>query len=242
MTDENNNLYTQPQENQQPYNQFNGAMPPKEEKANIGLAILSYLIPIVGLILFLVKKNSKPKTAKACGICALVSFIINMIIVIVVSATSGAMLNSAIDDSSDDTSYSEDNNVVANQNENSSDNTNGTIGDYKCVVKEAKLCKDWTGKDAILITYEFTNNGSNPISFDVALNDDVYQDGVGLEVAILDEEETDSFVDVDIKPGITKDVKKAYVLRDTTTDLEVEISELLSFSDDKLTTKVQISQ
>lgn len=63
---------------------------------------------------------------------------------------------------------------------------------------------------------------------------------VGL--AILSDEETDSLVDVDIKPGVTKDVKKAYVLRDTTTELEVEISELFSFSDDKLTTKVQISQ
>ncbi len=90
MAGENNNQnYAQPQENQQsytpqqPYNQSNASVPPQKEKASVILAILSYLIPIVGFILFFAKKNSKPKTAKVCGICALVSFIINFIIIMV---------------------------------------------------------------------------------------------------------------------------------------------------------------
>lgn len=115
-----------------------------------------------------------------------------------------------------------------------------TVGNYGCVVKEAKLCKDYAGKDAVLITYEFTNNGSEATSFDVALVDNVFQDGVGLERAYLDED-TDDF-DVSIKPGVTKDVRKAYLLRDTTTDLEVEITEWLSFSNDKIVTNVKISK
>jgi hypothetical protein len=121
------------------------------------------------------------------------------------------------------------------------DKPEGTIGDYVCVVKSATLCKDYAGKDAVLITYEFTNNSSDAISFDVALKDSVYQDGIGLETAILDED-TDLLVDVDIKPGITKEVKKAYELRDTSTPLEIEVSELISLSDDKLVTKVYISK
>lgn len=52
-----------------------------EEKANIGLAILSFFIPLAGLIVFIVKKDKEPKTAKTSGICALVSFILNILIV-----------------------------------------------------------------------------------------------------------------------------------------------------------------
>lgn len=109
-----------PQQPQGTYNQYNannippqgygpyGNMPPQEEKASVGLAILSYIIPIVGLILFITKKNDRPKTAKACGICALVSFIINIIVSIIISATSGALLKDIADDPSDFSSYSED--------------------------------------------------------------------------------------------------------------------------------------
>lgn len=52
-------------------------------KINIGLVILSFFIPIVGLIVFLTKKDKEPKTAKVSGICALVSFILSSILVII---------------------------------------------------------------------------------------------------------------------------------------------------------------
>ncbi len=55
----------------------------KEGKVNVGLAILSFIIPIAGLIIFLVKKDSDKKNAKACGICALVSFVLGIIISII---------------------------------------------------------------------------------------------------------------------------------------------------------------
>lgn len=55
-----------------------------EEKASVGFAILSFLIPLVGLIIFLTQKDKRPKTAKTSGICALVSFIINIFITIII--------------------------------------------------------------------------------------------------------------------------------------------------------------
>lgn len=73
-------------------------MPPQEEKASVGLAILSYLIPIAGLIIFLTQKDKKPKTAKVSGICALVSFIINMVLSIVIGVAGGLFLGSEIVD------------------------------------------------------------------------------------------------------------------------------------------------
>ncbi|MGL4849047.1 MAG: zinc-ribbon domain-containing protein [Clostridium sp.] len=55
-------------------------VPTKIEAANdnggFGWGLLGCCIPIVGLILFLVWKDSKPKTGKAAGIGALVGVII----------------------------------------------------------------------------------------------------------------------------------------------------------------------
>lgn len=51
--------------------------------AKVGWGILSYLIPLVGLILFCVWRSERPAVAKVCGICALVSFILNIILTII---------------------------------------------------------------------------------------------------------------------------------------------------------------
>lgn len=173
--------------------------------------------------------EKKKKKKKKWIIIAVVAVVIILIAVI---ASGGSD-----DSSSEDSNASAGTSAVSAESE---EKANDTVGDYKCVVKGAKLCKDWTGKDAVLITYEFTNNSDSAVSFDVALDARAYQDGVGLETAILDED-TD-YVDVDIKPGVTKEVKKAYNLRDTSTEIEIEVSELISFSDDKIVTTVQIDK
>ncbi len=41
--------------------------------------LLGFCIPVVGLILFLIWKDQKPKTAKAAGIGALVSVILGVV-------------------------------------------------------------------------------------------------------------------------------------------------------------------
>lgn len=244
MEENNNQFNIPPQNNYDQNNPQNYQTVPQEEKASVGLAILSYLIPIVGLILYLTKKDSKPKTAKVCGKCALASFIINIVITIIMYAVMGATMFSALSGTDDadanteaDSLYSEDYDED-NTGEDAKETSDGTIGDYKCVVKSAVKCQDYAGKDAILVTYDFTNNSNDAISFDIALQANAYQDGIGLETAIL-EEDTD-LMDVEIKPGVTKEVKKAYLLRDSSTELEIEISELISFSDDKIVTKVTL--
>ena len=52
----------------------------KEQKANGWLVALSILIPLAGLIIFITQKEKQPKTAKTCGICALITFIISIVI------------------------------------------------------------------------------------------------------------------------------------------------------------------
>ena len=49
------------------------SVPPVQDDGGIGWGLLGCCIPIVGLVLFLVWKDQKPRTAKAAGIGALVA-------------------------------------------------------------------------------------------------------------------------------------------------------------------------
>lgn len=62
---------------QQPYGQCPGYGTPQvsQEPASGGLRFLCWLIPLVGIILYFVKKDEKPVYAKQCGVAALVSII-----------------------------------------------------------------------------------------------------------------------------------------------------------------------
>lgn len=80
-----------------------------EEKASVGLAILSFFIPLAGLIIFLVEKDKRPKTAKVSGICALVSFIISLASTLIMTLAGGAIFASLDDEDLDiDDSYYEE--------------------------------------------------------------------------------------------------------------------------------------
>ena len=70
--------------------------PQVTDKGGFLWGLLGCCIPIVGLVLFLVWKDQKPKTAKAAGICALVCvgfwivYYIAMLILGIAIAATGA--------------------------------------------------------------------------------------------------------------------------------------------------------
>lgn len=51
-----------------------------QDKVNVWLVILGFLIPLVGLILFISLKKNTPKKANAIGIAALIGFVLRFII------------------------------------------------------------------------------------------------------------------------------------------------------------------
>ena len=57
-----------------------------DDNPSTGLKILSFIIPLVGLILYLTNKDKKPVSAKAYGKMALIGFIVNTVISIIVNA------------------------------------------------------------------------------------------------------------------------------------------------------------
>jgi len=47
-----------------------------EDKANVGLIVLSILIPIVGVILWPVNHKETPKAAMTYGLCGIISWVV----------------------------------------------------------------------------------------------------------------------------------------------------------------------
>lgn len=73
-----------------------------QDKVNIWLVILSWFIPLAGLIIFFVQKKTSPKTAKASGICALISALLSIVVIILSFSFIFGALNYAVE-STDDT-------------------------------------------------------------------------------------------------------------------------------------------
>lgn len=49
------------------------------DKAQTGLKVLCFFLPIVGLILYLVKKDETPNAAKSYGIAAIIGFAVGVV-------------------------------------------------------------------------------------------------------------------------------------------------------------------
>ena len=54
--------------------------PQEVDNGGFGWGLLGCCVPVVGLVLFLIWKDNKPKTAKAAGIGALVSVIASVLV------------------------------------------------------------------------------------------------------------------------------------------------------------------
>jgi hypothetical protein len=61
---------------------------------NTGFAVLGFLIPLAGLILYLVNKDTYPLKAKSAGKGALIGFIVGIVFSIIYGAVVGSMIGS----------------------------------------------------------------------------------------------------------------------------------------------------
>ena len=57
-----------------------------------GMAILGFFIPLAGLIVWLINKDTKPLMAKSAGKGALIGFIISIVFSIIYGAVVGSMI------------------------------------------------------------------------------------------------------------------------------------------------------
>ena len=131
----------------------------------------------------------------------------------------------------------------AAQEQDAADTTavdDSALGEYSIVIDSCRLATDYEGKPVVIVKYVFTNvSDEDAISFSVAIDDNVYQNGIGLNSSYVVDDSADYSIDnqsKEIKAGASLDVEVAYELNDTTTPIEVEVKEWISF-DDKTITK-----
>ena len=117
--------------------------------------------------------------------------------------------------------------------------SNDQIGDYTLVIDSCRLAKNYDKKPVVIVKYIFSNvSDDNATSFASVFEDAVYQNGVGLNEAWLLDDSANYSSDnqlKEIKKGATIEVEVAYELNDSTTDIEVEVSEYFSFDDTTIT-------
>lgn len=109
----------------------------------------------------------------------------------------------------------------------------GDIGSYNVVVKDHFFAENYEDQKVIVVTYTFTNNSTVDMSYEVAIYDQCFQNGIELNKEFLvdsDDYDTDNSSKT-IKPGNSIDVQQAYILNDEETTIDVEISEFLGFGD-----------
>lgn len=112
------------------------------------------------------------------------------------------------------------------------------LGDYEIDIKSCRLAEDYEGKPVVIVTYGFTNHADRAVPFYTAVSATAYQDGVGLNEAYVLADSANYNSDnqsKEIKTDASLDVEVAYVLNDTTTDIEVEVTEWISLNDHKVT-------
>lgn len=105
----------------------------------------------------------------------------------------------------------------------------GQIGDYYVAITGFGITKDYDGDDAIVVQYDFTNKGSETISAFSALYISAFQDGIELEVGIVDYDDPlydDDNAWKEIKPGATLDCIGVFKLRNMSSAVEVEFETL----------------
>ena len=105
------------------------------------------------------------------------------------------------------------------------------LGDYTVEIQSATITQDYEGNPAVVIDYSWTNNSSETTSPLFSVTTAVFQDGVGLESALItDDSVYDSSMHMaDVRPGTTIEVQEAFSLYNTTSPIEVEITEAFAW-------------
>ena len=106
------------------------------------------------------------------------------------------------------------------------------IGDYELLYKGACIMEDYAGEDAIVLTLDFTNNTQKNAAYIGSIVEFPMQNEQDLEfTAVYISEDSDKMVSdsqmVDVAPGETIEIKTAFVLTDTTSEVEIRFEEIV---------------
>ena len=128
--------------------------------------------------------------------------------------------------SSEKAQYDEKKSATEETATETTDNATATIGDFEVTIKDYELIQDDEGKNAVFVSFDFTNNSQDVASFDYSLYAEGFQNGVELDFATIYNGERDDEYDnkyKDIQPGTTIAVKEAYLVQDQDNPITIKV-------------------
>lgn len=119
----------------------------------------------------------------------------------------------------------------------------GNVGNFDVSIQSVRRTKDYQGKDAVVVKYSWTNNSNQTTSALASLLPYCYQDGIQLDPAILGDNDNHDLVQAEYKnvqPGKSLTYESAYLLSGKEPKVTVDISDIASLGENKVTASFSI--
>lgn len=116
------------------------------------------------------------------------------------------------------------------------------INDCHVTYLKHEIVENMSGDRCLAVYFQFTNNNKDAKSFIYTVSDKAYQNGVQLESSLFHVNDESHNTSLEIKSGVSITVCSAFVLRDETTDVELDVAPWISLSEkvtDSMTLKLQ---
>lgn len=122
------------------------------------------------------------------------------------------------------------------------DSSSGKFDSFEVMFKRAWLTEDYEGNVTLALAFDFTNlDPEKAQNFTFATHAKAFQDGVQLDKAIMVDDIDYGENQKDLKANATLEVYSAFVLSNTTSIVEIELTKLISFDDEKYTFEIDPS-
>jgi len=112
----------------------------------------------------------------------------------------------------------------------------GALGDYEVTIGEMEFIQDYNGNAAVLVHFTFVNNSDENQSAMYGLLCKAFQNGIGLEDALVADENIHNNADLmkEIQPGASIELTEAYLLSSDSAPVEFVVTEAFSIDNSKL--------
>lgn len=207
------------------------------------LCLVALILSIIGLC----QKGKKRGTAVAGLICSIVGMVVFLVVIVILGLAIGSSSNKDDEEPTNEivteqttdeeptTEKSTKEDATTQEPTTEEKNENEFVyEDLKVVYKESKIEKDKSGKDCLVVYFDYTNNSEENQAFLYAFTVTVFQNGVELEGSwfqVNDETEND---DKKIQPGTTITVAQAFTLNESRDAATIQVTPWISLSENIL--------
>ena len=200
------------------------------------LALIGFVFALVG---FIGCARGK-KRGKGMGIASLIINILAIVVVLALQSAWSAAIDEAFDTgTTTEQDVSTDGGAADGDTAQAEDDDSGdaaqSASEYEVTIDSASMTTDYEGNPALVVNYTWTNNSDEATSFEVALHDQCFQNGVECDFAVVSDVDTMASMN-DVQPGATTEVTECFSLEDES-EVTIQVTELISFDDTVLAEK-----